>query len=93
MLDFIVLYSGDIEKTAKFYRELGAEPVLEKHGNGPVHYSMKMNHVLIEIYPASEGSITRYTMGLKVSKATFQNHGGILFDPDGNRVILCEIDS
>lgn len=45
-----VIRSGNIDATCEFYKQTG-EWNKEKHGNGPVHYSLENNGNIFEIYP------------------------------------------
>jgi catechol 2,3-dioxygenase-like lactoylglutathione lyase family enzyme len=44
-----------MEACLAFYRKLGLELVVEKHGQGPVHYSCSLENLVLEIYPGSAG--------------------------------------
>lgn len=48
-----VLVSKDVVRTREFYKFLRFEFVLEKHGNGPEHFSTLLKEVVCEIYPES----------------------------------------
>ena len=50
-LNLVVIRSQDIERLAKFYEKLGMEFEYHKHGKGPLHYSVKLDKTIFEIYP------------------------------------------
>ena len=52
--NLIVLRSPDIHRAARFYRALGLLLTLERHGNGPEHYSSSVNGFVLELYPLAE---------------------------------------
>jgi lactoylglutathione lyase len=55
MANLLVLRSPDIHRAAEFYRALGLLLVLERHGNGPEHYSSSVNGFVLELYPLAAG--------------------------------------
>jgi lactoylglutathione lyase len=55
MMNLVVLRSPDIHRAAKFYRELGLLFTLERHGNGPEHFTSSVNGFVFEIYPLKDG--------------------------------------
>lgn len=54
-LNLVVIRSSDLEKSERFYRELGLFFMREKHGNGPEHLAgqAEAGGVVFEIYPLS----------------------------------------
>lgn len=49
---YIVLRVGDITASAEFFTVLGFNPVREKHGDGPEHFSFCIHGNLVcELYP------------------------------------------
>lgn len=50
----IVLRSSDIHRSAEFYRAIGLQLAIEKHGTGPEHYCSRNSSCLLEIYPLSD---------------------------------------
>lgn len=95
-LDFIVLYSSDIERCRKFYELLELRFVQEKHGNGPIHYASNVGTTVLELYPANHEVRAQERIGFIVPSiedilrnfpsATRKGHTLILTDPDGRKV-------
>lgn len=52
-LDFLTFYSLDPQVTANFYGQFGITFQSEKHGSGPVHYSLESKGTVIEFYPTT----------------------------------------
>jgi len=46
-----VIKTDDIETLRDFFENLGLKFIVEKHGNGPEHYSCSHNGKVLEIYP------------------------------------------
>jgi lactoylglutathione lyase len=61
----LVLYAGDMQRTAEFYRTLGIPLEKEEHDEGPVHFAAELGSVHYAIYPArSTGpKHARYSVG------------------------------
>jgi catechol 2,3-dioxygenase-like lactoylglutathione lyase family enzyme len=55
MANLLVLRSPDIHRAAQFYRALGLTLTLERHGDGPEHYSSSVNGFVFELYPLGVG--------------------------------------
>lgn len=56
MANLIVLRSPDIHRAAAFYlKALGLLLTLERHGDGPEHYSSSVAGFVFELYPLSVG--------------------------------------
>jgi lactoylglutathione lyase len=50
-LTLLVLKTRQVEQLRLFYQTLGIDFAEEQHGQGPVHYSGRLDGVIIEIYP------------------------------------------
>jgi lactoylglutathione lyase len=50
-LRLMVIRTGDPEKLADFYSNLGLAFEYHKHGNSPYHYSAYIGETVLEIYP------------------------------------------
>lgn len=50
-LRLIVLYTSRLETVVAFYRAIGLPFAAEKHGDGPKHYALACDDVVLEIYP------------------------------------------
>jgi lactoylglutathione lyase len=98
-LNLIVLKSGDIDKTRKFYEMLGCQFIEERHGDGPRHYSSAINDVVLEIYQgkvANEG----ITIGFCVSDLSYIKNslfavgGSVITEPSPDKpyLIIRDID-
>lgn len=53
----IVIRTDDIKKLADFYILLGLAFEYHKHGRSPLHYSAKIGHTILEIYPFAKDQI------------------------------------
>ncbi|MCW3096411.1 MAG: Glyoxalase/bleomycin resistance protein/dioxygenase [Chthonomonadaceae bacterium] len=69
-LNLVVIRSGDIERSTRFYTSLGLH--LEKHrrGNGPEHFASEYEGGVFEIYPRQEenDSTAGVRIGFQVAK-------------------------
>jgi lactoylglutathione lyase len=54
LLNLVVIYTADLERTARFYAALGLVFERERHGRGPEHLAAQSAGIVFEIYPASE---------------------------------------
>lgn len=104
MLNLIVIYVKDIEKTVSFYNIFDLIFEKEKHGSGVEHYAYEKNGIVFEIYPENNNlkSNTSLKLGFKVdSIEKIKNRLNILDvkyselldgikveDPDGRTVFL-----
>ena len=82
-LSYLVLYVSDIDKSFQFYSGLGFKLTNEKHGNGPDHYSIKMDHCIIELYPSKNGKTSLVRIGIYIND---YNGLKLVSDPDGNKL-------
>ena len=103
-LNLVVLYSADLERSARFYEVLGLTFVREQHGSGPEHLACSLGGVVLEFYPqavsASEGP--RVRIGFEVPsvadtvKAVQDNGGRVLTSPRespwGMRAVIVDPD-
>jgi lactoylglutathione lyase len=55
-LTLLVLKTRQLDKLLAFFRGLGMEFTHEQHGNGPVHYSAKLDKTVLELYPLTADS-------------------------------------
>jgi hypothetical protein len=106
MLENVVLYASDVERSRQFYEELGLSLSEEQHGNGPRHYSCRLGSTVFELYPASSerraGSARIELSSSKTMSPFIRAHPGtditcikscpgrVRTDPDGNRVATME---
>jgi catechol 2,3-dioxygenase-like lactoylglutathione lyase family enzyme len=61
-LALVVIRSNDLDRSHRFYRQLGLEFVRHRHGKGPEHFSCELGSGVFEIYPrASETDATSST--------------------------------
>lgn len=51
-LDLVLIRSMDIDRAARFYKQLGLDFIEERHAKGPRHLSAMMGELVMEIYPA-----------------------------------------
>ncbi|QQS22657.1 hypothetical protein IPM19_03425 [bacterium] len=62
----MVVYTRQLSRMRDFYKAIGLDLIEEKHGDGPQHFSCKMNNVLIEFYPSEQyQSRYRFEFGTK----------------------------
>jgi lactoylglutathione lyase len=54
-LALLVIKTHQIDMLKDFYQALGLSFIVEKHGNGPEHYSCDLDGTVMEIYPLPEG--------------------------------------
>jgi hypothetical protein len=103
MLNLIVIRSKSSSTLAEWYEDFLMQlSVEEKHGGGPLHYSIQLGETTLEIYPAANNSSqTEVTFGILVDKASFErmkskservkeldDSSCIVMDPEGNRIII-----
>ena len=50
-MEIFVIKTEEVERTLKFFTQLGLTFVQEQHNNGPIHYACEQNRVVFEIYP------------------------------------------
>ncbi len=68
-LNLLVLRCKNIHTTKEFYEKLGLGFSLEKHGNGPEHYSSLDAGFVFELYPHKSGVEFQDTrIGFEVEK-------------------------
>lgn len=80
-LYYLVLYCKDVNISMEWYQKIGFTTTIEKHGKEPIHYSMKIGDLVVELYPSKEKrSFIRLGIKLGLEK------GLILEDPDGNMI-------
>lgn len=73
MLNLLVLRCESIDKTRCFYENFGFVFVKEQHGNGPVHYSTKVQDIVLELYPASQAfPVDKCRLGFSLSSSNFE---------------------
>lgn len=62
----LVIYTQQLDECREFYGTLGLDLAREQHGNGPVHYAVKLGGgLMLELYPAA--SPDRATGRLRIS--------------------------
>lgn len=66
----VVLRSADIHRAAEFYRAIGLQFGVEKHGTGPEHYCSLNSSCLLEIYPLSDSA--KSTQATRVGFEVFE---------------------
>jgi len=53
--NLLVLRSPEIHRAAAFYQALGLLFTVERHGNGPEHYTSLVDGLVFEIHPLATG--------------------------------------
>ena|SRR5882724_6296297 len=93
-ISLVVLKSSSLAALSRFYESVGIKMTLEKHGDGPAHYSGCLDHGVLEIYPAKQ--VTKTTFGFAFRAAwvaaggRISKNGTMLIDPDGNSLFISE---
>ena len=70
-LALLVIKTHQIDMLKDFYETLGLAFIIEKHGNGPEHYSCDLDGTVMEIYPLPDGANladTTTRLGFRVKK-------------------------
>jgi predicted enzyme related to lactoylglutathione lyase len=68
MLNLVVLFSPDLERTAKFYALLGIRFERERHGTGPEHLAARLGSQVLEIYPQTgNGGVSEVRLGFEIN--------------------------
>ncbi|XXX82470.1 hypothetical protein WMF30_27325 [Sorangium sp. So ce134] len=98
-LSLIVLRCSNLGASLRFYERLGLSFAEEKHGEGPVHYSARAGHVLLELYPAGRRAGTvRLQLSLpsaqhltleEANSPSSSSTRFVLEDPDKNQIEVC----
>lgn len=91
-----LLRCKDIEKTMQFYRFVG-DWQKEKHGNGPIHYSLTLDGQVMEIYPlrAKYLADVEFIIPVKQVKTTvelLQDHKFTLLNQNSTRALFADPD-
>lgn len=55
MANLLVLRSPDIHRAERFYLSLGLVLTAVRHGDGPEHYTSRVNGFVFELYPLAAG--------------------------------------
>lgn len=100
----IVIRTNKLEDIARWYRRCGLNPIREKHGKGPIHYSISLSHgsVVLEFYPGSSPDMASLEFACNEYPEDLipdlERMGGIavskrlystlMLDPDGRKVII-----
>lgn len=88
-LKLLVLRCQSIEKSKKFYEELGFSFVEEQHGNSPIHYAASNVEFVFELYPLKVGECVDNTrLGFEVDTTSERS---IVIDPDGRKIEISPI--
>lgn len=68
VLGLVVIRSGNLEESVKFYQMLGLNFEKHQHGNGLDHFASRIGQTTFEIYPqtAQRGTITGTRLGFQV---------------------------
>lgn len=102
LLNLMVIYTADLERTRQFYAALGLGFEREQHGRGPIHYAARLGEVVLELYPATEASgvSDALRLGFAIAKLDpmverLEAAGARLVSPPeviawGYRAVLCD---
>jgi catechol 2,3-dioxygenase-like lactoylglutathione lyase family enzyme len=107
-LTFFELYVTDLERSRRFYTDLGLTLTREQYGDRPVHYATVLDgDVILRLLPAGDGPPTRTRLGFALpdpgtraewvgaARYPVTNRRGMLItarDPDGNIVEITLLD-
>ena len=103
-LNLVVIRSPDIDRAAKFYREMGLHFTQHRHGKGPLHYPSDVNGLVFEIYPLAPGRTptTSTRIGFRVDDVdgiveTLAKAGATMVTPPtdsewGRRAVVRDLD-
>ena len=86
-LNLVVIRSGDLAGSERFYTALGVRLARERHGNGPEHLAGAAGAVVLEVYPQVDGGSTAgVRLGFRVAALTdvltaVQAAGGVVQSP------------
>lgn len=99
-LTLFELYVADLERSRRFYTDLGLTLTREQYGDRPVHYATVLaGDIILRLLPAGDGPTTRTRLGFALpdpgttaewvgaSRYPVVNRRGMLLtavDPDGN---------
>ena len=83
---YVVIYVSDLVKSYDFYRDLGFDLKTERHGSGPIHYSISCDGIVIEIYQGKCDVISKIRLGMPKKLLNSTAKIGLFVDPDGNKV-------
>lgn len=101
-LSLVVLRSGQPRELASWYGQLLRQVVKEeKHGQGPLHFSIQLDDSVIEFYPLQAGKLNSPMMfGLSADIDTFDylqtttecrnlsKNSLIISDPEKNQIVV-----
>lgn len=104
-LNLVVLRCSQPRELASWYGQLLRQAVNEeKHGQGPLHFSLQIDEAVIEFYPLKSGKLNSpVTFGLSVDVDTFEylqattecrnlsQNSLILSDPEKNQIIVQQL--
>jgi len=88
-MSLIVLYTERMQECVGFYRTLGLDFTIERHGAGPEHFATVLTDgTVFEIYPPRDGHTTGpLRLGLTLtpsqSRTLIPSGTRTLTDPDG----------
>lgn len=90
----VVLRVGALQASEEFYRRLGLELVVERHGQGPTHLSAQVGATVVELYPRGSGPGTEgLRLGFRIAEvdavaATLGDSVVSDGDRDGYRLVV-----
>jgi len=101
-LSLIVLRCSDLDASKRFYESLGLLMTPVQHQTGPLHWSCRLGHTVVELCPAGDEVPQAIRLGFYVRDVqtavdvAFANGGRLLhsfdaartvvLDPDGNKI-------
>jgi hypothetical protein len=85
---YVVLSTDKLEECLSFYAAVGLVFARERHGDGPVHYSVRLSDgIVLELYPAGgRGPSGPRRFGIVLPPTGGPGGRHVLRDPDGRAV-------
>ena len=84
-----IIRHEDIKEAKEFFEEIG-DWQQERHGEGPLHYSLSNDGNIFEIYPLRKRPCNRTEFIVQNYSSAFSNKH-IVFDPDGRQICLASL--
>lgn len=84
-INLVVLRSQNPRSLTEFYKSLGLDFVLEKHGSGPEHHSSSIGDSVLEIYPCTDSALS--TKGTRIG-FTVSSLNDVLSGLGGNHELI-----
>jgi lactoylglutathione lyase len=77
-LSYLVLRCADLEISKTWFEALGLSTTREQHQGGPVHYSIAIGDLVLELYPLRERATSGLRIGLHVQEPRMKLKSALL---------------